>query len=101
MIAIPEFMVDLKFLLNSHYDKTNRYIVDVINCLKGLAVISRNDWIGFTDSLTKHIEGMTADIIERALANFYVEQQKAILMLEDLVRKSYSSKISSIEMLPE
>jgi hypothetical protein len=47
-----------------------------------------------SNSLKNHIEGMTADIVGRALSNFYAEEQKTILMLDDLVRKSDSSKIS-------
>jgi hypothetical protein len=98
--AVPEFLRETRELLDAHYNRTNTYIVDVINFLNGLDVINRNDWFGFTDNLTKHIEGMTADIVTRALANFYVEQQKINLMLEDLVRKSDTSKISLIEMFP-
>jgi hypothetical protein len=100
MTAVPEFLRETRELLNAHYHRTNTYIVDVINFLNGLDVITRHDWFGFTDSLTKHIEGMTADIVTRALANFYTEQQKTNLMLEDLVRKSDLSKISLIEMFP-
>jgi hypothetical protein len=72
----------------------------VIHFLNGLDVISRNDWFGFTDSLTKHIEGMTADIVTRAISNFYAELQKSNLLLEDLVRKANISKISLVEMFP-
>jgi hypothetical protein len=100
MAVVPEFLNETREMLNAHYNRTNTYIVDVINFLNGLDVITRNDWFGFTDSLTKHIEGMFADIVTRALANFYVEQQKTNIMLEDLVRKSDLSKISLIKMFP-
>jgi hypothetical protein len=100
MAAVPEFLNETREMLNAHYNRTNTYIVDVINFLNGLDVITRNDWFGFTDSLTKHIEGMFADIVTRALANFYVEQQKTNVMLENLVRKSDLSKISLIELFP-
>jgi hypothetical protein len=78
MTIIPEFMVDLKFPMNSHYDKTSRCIADVINFLNELDTIGRSDWSGFLDELTEHIEGMTSDIVKRTLANFYSEQQKVI-----------------------
>jgi hypothetical protein len=65
-----------------------------------LNTIGRNEWEFFTDRVINHIEGMVADIIGRSLFNFYWEQQKATLMLEDLVRKSDRPILDLVDRFP-